>query len=89
MKMNQQTSYMPDASEDVAFTASPASFTIPAHIHMIRVLTDQQCKITWKNAGTVVLPPGIPEYFAVPNGDTLTVTQDTTAGTLRVAYMTN
>lgn len=89
MKMNQQTTYLPGASADVAFTAAPAAFTPPANIYQMRVVADQNCRITWLNAGTVVVVAGIPEYFPVHPGDPLSVVRETTDGTLNVGWMTN
>lgn len=87
--MNQNTTYLPASSQDVEFSASPATFTPPADIYIMRVVSDQDCRIAWLKAGEILLIAGIPEYFPVHPGDPLTVEQDTTSGTLQVGWMTN
>lgn len=90
MKMNKSTTYFPESSDDVSFTATPDSFTVPADIYIMRVIADQDCVITWPgDSGSAKIPAGIPEYFGVHPETDLSVVRDTTDGTLSVSWMTN
>lgn len=89
MKMNKSVTYHPASSGTQAFTATPAAITPPADIYIVRLVADQDCQITWPNAGTVKLVSGIPEYFQCHPGDDLSVVRDTADGTLQYAWMTN
>lgn len=90
MKMNKSTTYFPESSEDVAFTAVADTFTVPDDIYVMRVLSDQDCVITWPgDSGSVKIPAGIPEYFGVHPSAVMSVVRDSTDGTLSVSWMTN
>lgn len=89
MKLNQNTTYLPAANTDVAFVTAPTIFTPPADIYIMRVVSDQNCRIKWLNAGEILLVSGLPEYFPVHPGDALQVKSEGTDGTLHVGWMTN
>lgn len=89
MELNKNTTYLPSGNVEVSYSTTPVPFTPPNQIYIMRVVSDQNCKIGWLNSGFIYLVSGIPEYFPVNPGDPLTVTSDGTDGTLHVGWMTN
>lgn len=89
MKMNKSVTYHPHSSGELAFTATPQDITPPDDIYIVRFVSDQDCEITWKNAGTVKLISGIPEYFQCHPGDAMSVERASADGNLDYAWMTN
>ena len=80
---------MPESSEDVAYTATPASFTIPDDVYCIRVCPTTDCVITWPDGPALTFLYGLVEYIQATPGSAMTVERVTSDGSLNVGYMTN
>lgn len=86
---NMQTIFLPESSEDVAYTATPANFSIPDDVYVIRVAPTTDCTITYPDGPALTFLFGVVEYIQVNPGDVMTVERVSEDGSLNVGYMTN
>lgn len=85
--------FRPGASYDIATGSAAASApaAIPAGVQYVRLQSTQDCRVEFTgtaSATSMFLPAGHVEYFLVTQGQTVSVIQDSTAGTLHVTELT-
>ena len=86
---NMQTIFKPESSQDVAYTATPATFTVPADVYVLRLVPTTDCVLTYPDGPTVKLLFGVVEYLQCDPSDEMSVVRDAQDGSLNIGFMTN